>query len=197
MAEEKDTTPKGVAKTQAITFAADDPLDAGLDLNKALPPAPWTVRSLGGELYRQLAVVGGYFDPQQDGNNYTPPLDPRSFAQGRFTRRVRQIGIPLPPSSEEELEALAMKLTPGEAQELNQAEKDGKVNEFWFSLLSPELQHAFNREVDQAAHLTKMINDLMPPIVGIGRDPNAQPLTPATLTGNLIPGTRQGNKRTF
>lgn len=198
MAEEtlKDA-PKAVAKTQAITFAADDPLDAGLDLNKPLPPAPWTVRALGGELYKQLAVIGGYFDPTQDGMNYTPPLDPRSFAEGRFNRRMRQLGLPMPPTTDEQIEQLAMKLTAEEAAQLAEAEKTNTVTEFWFSLLDPDLQHGFNREVDQAAHLQDAVTKMMPPIVGIGRDPNAQPLTPTKLTGNMLPGVRQGTKRTF
>lgn len=54
-----------------------------------IPPAPWTVESLGWERYVFLSRYGGYQrDPQP---SFTPALDPRTFAHGVAYRAVEKL----------------------------------------------------------------------------------------------------------
>jgi len=44
-----------------------------------LPPLPWTHAALGEDLYCQIAVELGYFNPKTERDPYRPSLDPTPF----------------------------------------------------------------------------------------------------------------------
>ena len=146
--------------TLATKFEADE-LDEGLDVN-ALPVPPWQLKELGSKLFKQLAAVMG----AGESLNKNPSLNPRTFGVGRANRQIYALGL------EREIAPTA-----------TGPEKDFLPEDYTRAdEANVERVREIERRKAEGQRLQDAINDLLPPLEGTARNPNAKPLTPAKTT---------------